>query len=538
MSQYTHTISWKSVVCSVLFLGFSFICLPLTAQNAEFLEDFASSYPVTQGQLRTLLESAGINASVVDGDAPLRAGQLAYVIMQLSDANGNLGYRLFPGPRYAIRTLRDDGLLPQSPRRLSTGMAVDGTTTLQLLRSTLSSAVASRTALQTDPAPPIEIAPGYLLGPPGGPWLEWDMVHKVGVTYHEFEEGTTEFASASALDTQLIFSANARLAGRLEMLTVRADDGSESIDLRVTQARIDLFQEEATDTWNGSLSVGRIDDRPVVHDGVAAALSTGTVLASVSAGYTGLVAADLNNLPMKQNEDLTDRPFGEGTFSPEWIITTGHLLFPEVWGRQNPSLAVVSLLDPDGSDPITQVRFRLSGPIGIPLFYNIQTDLQLGAQSGWASQGSLRWYPGTSRTTQFELGALVAGSDAESDQGYAALDVDLPWTAYQGSFSNIAAGLLRYTARLGEPWLVSATSIFLGRLDSDGTGDPVLTEHASDTGLFGWEGVMNFGFQPISDLFFELNSNIFIPWTEEQSGPYPKSADPLWSVGGQLTVRL
>ncbi|TVR93194.1 MAG: hypothetical protein EA428_02615, partial [Spirochaetaceae bacterium] len=325
MLQYTHTINWKSIGCAFLFLGFAFINSPLAAQNAEFLEEFAESSAVTRGQLQDLLESAGINASVDAAvDEPLRAGELAYVIMQLSGANGNLGYRLFPGPRYAIQSLREDGVFPHSPRLLSNGMPVDGTTTLQLLRSALSSAVVNGTATQ------IDIKPRYLQSSPASPWVEWDVEQALGVSYHESDDTTTEFSSSSVLDAQLIFSVNARFSGRLEMLGAQVDDGSESLDLRVARARIDLFQEETTEAWNGSLSIGRIDDRPVVHDGVAAGLSTGTVISSVSAGYTGLVPATLNNLPVKPNESLSDRPWGEGSFSPEWIVTTAHLLFPEV----------------------------------------------------------------------------------------------------------------------------------------------------------------------------------------------------------------
>lgn len=522
-----------SAIGIVIFLIFTVIPWPTAAQEGDFLESFAESPAISRSQLAALLEAAGVPVEGTEEESTVvRADELAHVIMQLESDGGNLGYRLVPGPRYAIRTLRDQRLYPDSPRLLSAGSSVDGTTTLQLIRPALTRAVAQDTERAA-----VQITPRTVSARPQGPWVEWDLEQNGGVAYHDDGSSVTEVTSTSVLDARVVFSPKAQLVTQVEATGLYADDDTESADVTLPRARLDLFREPQGGGWAGSLSVGRIDDTDVTHDGVAAKFSSGSAIASASVGYTGGVAAALNRIPVADSDSPGDRPLGEGQFSPERIVAYGDVVLPEIWGRQNPSAAVISVVDAGESDALTQVRLGVSGPLSIAVFYDLSADVQFGESRGWASRASLRWYPNVARTTQFELSTAVAGSDAGGSQGYTALGGAPPWSAFPGSFTNIAATTLRYTARLGEPWLVSASSTLLGRVDPDGSAASA-APIVNDAAFLGWEGGANLGIQPVPDLFFDLNSNIFVPGTEAWSGAYDTSAEPIWSVGLQLTARL
>ncbi|MFO8042491.1 MAG: hypothetical protein R6U25_04745 [Alkalispirochaeta sp.] len=517
----------------VVFLIFTGIPWSTTAQEGNFLESLAETPAISRGQLVTLLESAGLSAeNEGQGSTVVRADELAHVIMQLESDGGNLGYHLFPGPRYAIRTLRDQQLYPDSPRILSAGSPVDGVTALQLIRPALTRAVAQDTERAA-----VQITPRTVSARPQGPWAEWDLEQNGGVAYRDDGSSVTELTSTSVLDARVVFNPRAQLVTQVEATGLYADDDTEAADVRLPRARLDLFREPQGGGWTGSLSMGRIDDTDVTHDGVAAKFSSGSAIASASVGYTGGVAAALNRIPGADTDSPRERPLGEGQFSPERIVAHGDVVLPEIWGRQNPSTTVISVVDPAETDALTQVRLGLSGPLSVSLFYDLSADIQFGQRHGWASRGSLRWYPDVTRTTQLELSAAVAGSDRNDNQGYTALGDDPPWSAFPGSFTNIAATTLRYTARLGEPWLVSASSTLLGRIDPDGSVASAAST-VNDAALLGWEGGANLGIQPVPDLFFDLNSNIFVPGTEAWSGAYSTSAEPMWSVGLQFTARL
>ena len=509
---------------------------PLAAQDGNFLESFAETSEVSRSQLATLIESADVPVTI-EGSAsqPIRADELAHVIMQLGSYGDTLGYRLFPGPRYAIRRVRDERLYPDSPRLLSAGAPVDGTTTLQLIRPALTEAVV-RPPSESET---VEIATRTVSGRTRGPWFEWDVEQRGGVSYRSGEEtSASEFSADTRLDTQLVFSSRAQLIAQLDAAGTVRDDTSNSADLRIPRARLDLFREPQGRGWASSLSLGRLDETAVVSDGIAARLSSAAVISSLSVGYTGAVAATLNRIPIAETDAPESRPLGEGQFSPQRIAIDGTVLFPEVFGRQNPSVAVLSLIDPAETDALTQVRLGLSGPLSISLFYDLSADIQFGTSSGWASRGSLRWYPDVSRTTQLEVSAAVAGSDRGNEEGYVALDDDRSWSAFPGGFTNLAATTVSYSARLGEPWLVSASSTLLNRIDSEGSVAESVGQPSSTSAVLGWEGGVELGIQPLPDLFFDLNSNIFIPATEAWGGAYADSARPIWTTGIEFTARL
>lgn len=535
MSEYIHSNKRMSAVRIIVFLIFVGIPWSATAQEGDFLESFAESPAISRSQLAALLESAGIPVTVEgDESAFIRSDELAHVIMQLGNDSGNLGYRLFPGPRYAIRRLRDEQLYPDSPRVLAGGSPVDGTTALQLIRPALTNTVATQSVEPGD----VDIATRTVSGRPQGPWIEWDLEQNGGVSYRDGDNPESEVTSTSVLDTRIVFNRSAQLVTRLEASGLYNDDDTQSADVTLPRARLDLFREPQGRGWTGSISLGRIDDTAVIHDGISAKISSAAVISSVSVGYTGGVAAALNRIPAAATDSSRDRPLGEGQYSPERIVAHGDMVLPEIWGRQNPSTTVISVVDPAETDALTQVRLGLSGPLSVSLFYDLSADIQFGQRHGWASRGSLRWYPDVTRTTQLELSAAVAGSDRNDNQGYTALGDDPPWSAFPGSFTNIAATTLHYTARLGEPWLVSGSSTVLSRVDAEGTVDTAVAPIAEDSAFLGWEGGAKFGIQPVPDLFFDLNSNIFIPGTEAWNGAYASSAEPIWKIGLQLTARL
>ena len=66
---------------------------------------------------------AGWLAESIDASSPASFGQIAYLLMQSTEVNGGLMYRLIPGPRYAARefVFRD-----WSPERKAPGEQVSG----------------------------------------------------------------------------------------------------------------------------------------------------------------------------------------------------------------------------------------------------------------------------------------------------------------------------------------------------------------------------------------------------------------------------
>ncbi len=502
---------------------------PLAAQEGDVLESFADTGEVSRSQLAALLESANQPVALENEESDaLRADELAHVIMQLGSYGDNLGYRLFPGPRYAVRRLREERLYPDSSRLLPAGGPMDGTTVLRLIRPALTEAV-QREPVQRDPveSETIEIATRALPGSTQGPWFEWNLEQTGGISYRSGETSATVATAGSLLDTQILFGPRAQFVTRLEASGTVRDDASDSVDLQIPRARLDLFRQPPGRGWTGSLSVGRIDDTAVVSDGIAARFSSATMISSFSVGYTGAVAASLNAIPG-----------GSGQYSPERVVLHGDVLLPEVLGRQNPAAAVLSLVDLAETDALTQVRLGLSGPLGVSLFYDLSADVQFGTSWGWASRGSLRWYPETTQTTQLELSGAVAGSDRGKNQEYVALGEGAPWSAYPGAFTNIAATTVRYTARLGEPWLVSASSTLFNRVDADGSVEESVGPVTNSSALLGWESGLEVGIQLVPDLFFDINSNIFVPGTDAWNGAYADSSKRIWVTGIELTARL
>lgn len=498
------------------------------------MERFTASPAVTHQQLAELLTAAGIRveAPSLQDDANasdprfVSADELAHVIMQLEDHSGSLGYILFPGPRYAIRTLRDTNLYPPARRSAAAGMPLDGETALRLLRAALAESRANEVTLQ----------PRTIATHSSGPYLEWDIEQRAGLTYRDTPAHLTSLTSRSQLDLSLIFSRTALLDSRLQVTQSSDSENNADFDIVIPAARFQYFQKSATDDWEGSISLGRLEGGAFTYDGLAADISTGSVIAAASAGYTGFVPQQLAVLPTAPTEQLGDRLWGDGSFAPPRIVFTGSLLLPEIVGRHNPGVSTAVVVDHDGDQDLTQVRASLSGPMGTAVFYALQGDIQVTGQLAWATLASLRWYPQLFRTTQMGLAAAAAGSADQNNSEYTPLDVDLPVAVYGGPFSNVAALSASFRSRIAEPLRLSASTALLARLDPVGVGDPAAS-HPNNLPL-GAESQLQLSLQPVRDLFFDLKGNIFVPWNDSYGGAYPDESPLQWGVGIQATVRL
>jgi len=105
--------------------------LPAVAQSNQFIDRLleqpqatfgASAYLVlaasglvpaeaTEQQALTALNEKGWKLKARGADEPIRLGEYCYLIMKAFELKGGLMYRLFPGPRYAVRELAYLGLV-------------------------------------------------------------------------------------------------------------------------------------------------------------------------------------------------------------------------------------------------------------------------------------------------------------------------------------------------------------------------------------------------------------------------------------------
>ena len=105
--------------------------LPAVAQSNQFIDRLleqpqatfgASAYLVlaasglvpaeaTEQQALTALNEKGWKLKARGADEPIRLGEYCYLIMKAFELKGGLMYRLFPGPRYAVRELAYRGIV-------------------------------------------------------------------------------------------------------------------------------------------------------------------------------------------------------------------------------------------------------------------------------------------------------------------------------------------------------------------------------------------------------------------------------------------
>jgi hypothetical protein len=80
----------------------------------------------TEQQALEVLNEKGWKLPAAQAEDPIRLGQFCFLIMKAFDEKGGLMYRLFPGPRYAVRELAYRGLIhgKAHSRRLPSGQEV------------------------------------------------------------------------------------------------------------------------------------------------------------------------------------------------------------------------------------------------------------------------------------------------------------------------------------------------------------------------------------------------------------------------------
>jgi hypothetical protein len=125
----------------VLFLLLALFPIPAFAQTAERLDAILDAERVSFAQAAVLiLPAAGLLSpdaaaeeafararewfpNGADMDGPIRMGELSYLVMKSFGLSGGFMYALFPGPRYAYRTLAWRRFLPgkADPGRTLTG---------------------------------------------------------------------------------------------------------------------------------------------------------------------------------------------------------------------------------------------------------------------------------------------------------------------------------------------------------------------------------------------------------------------------------
>lgn len=108
--------------------------------------------------------------------------------------------------------------------------------------------------------------------------------------------------------------------------------------------------------------------------------------------------------------------------------------------------------------------------------------------------------------------------------GYIPLAGDVPWSVYQGTGTNAGSLELEYVQRVSEALRVSVSALGLTRLTSGDTGAPGIDDAETDSLLVGAEFSAGIGVQPLPGVIFELNGNIFQPWTREWGGSFMDSA--------------
>ncbi len=85
-------------------------------------------------QALAVLRDKGWKLRAPEADEPIRLGEFCFLLMKAFDEKGGLMYRLFPGPRYAVRELAYRGLVRG---KAHSGRLPSGQEIVQLLGSYL-----------------------------------------------------------------------------------------------------------------------------------------------------------------------------------------------------------------------------------------------------------------------------------------------------------------------------------------------------------------------------------------------------------------
>lgn len=508
-----------------------------------------------------LLATAGVPLAPAapTEDRPLTADELADTIVQLSESPPTIGRLLFPGPRSAIRIVRDENRYPATPRRLPAGAPISGATMLRLIRAPLIAA--------TGESPAVTLRRRAAPVRPRGPWVEWDLRQAADTTVTGGEgDPTTETTARTVVDLRMFASRTVEVSARARLDAAggeRADAAEPSVEPYLPAASLTIHRDAdgPRDSWNGSIAAGRLVATPLRFDGVRARLATPSLSLEAGAGYTGMIARALAPLPQLPDDPVESRPVGGGDYAPERVVLAAGATGLEVLGRQNPGLQVVSILRPGGGFHLTEIEASMSGPLSPQTFYDLRGAVQIGSYRGessrdyrgWAADGEVRWYPRIAIPARLGLRALVSSGGAAGEgllgldggsgvhRGYIPVAREPLWTLYPGAPANIAA--LEGTATVRPtPWMIARLSAAtLARITAGATGDSVVDDATGipdGNRLLGSELGAALSIEPVGDLIFEGNTRIFVPWTTSRGGASPADRPVTWQVGLAMTVRL
>lgn len=542
MAEYTLFHRKRGRFVRATLIVVALLVLPATqqwlpAQDAEQLESLFAAKAVSRAELAALLAAAGVTVDTRSDDGAAGADvaatdartidELADVMVQLDGPAPSLGYRMLPGPRYAVRMLRRSESFPRDPLALPAGSVPDGRTVLQLLREPLSSAA-------NDPgaSPTVVLRERVAPTRPAGPWFEWDLEQRLNSATTDGEDYSG--SAGTRLDTRLS-------VGRVVDAEARVDfDVSDSEDpqVRLLDGSVSLVISRADALRDMRVAGGRLSSGALRQDGLALEARGPLGESLVAVGYRGLLPAELDGLSALPIE-------ADDSFSAVAQVTALELL-----GRQNPGVAVQSVVDPERSFHLTQIQLDISGPLAPRLFYDAQGAYQTGdggealdrSFGGWTVGGSLRWFP-QSRTPLRLTAELAAASGGEAGEGsigsaggsgvfrgYIPLSDVTPWSLYGGSFTNVGVARTAVDLRPLERVIARLDALYLLQLTDGATGDAATDADPSSGPALGMEIGGEIEFELVPDLILDLNSRIFLP--------ADGSRDSVWRVGLGLLARL
>lgn len=555
MYEYTSAYRARALFFVLTFVFLGGAAPGAGAQDAAFLEEFAGHEGVTRTQMADLLGELGLvvypqgQRTAAFGDESLRADELAAIIAQAADLPANLGYRLFGSRRYALQMVRDADIYPANPRRFPGGAAVSGLEVLALARDPL------LRALSEDPPGDLALPVAPREGRREGPWLEWNFIQTVASEAGEDSFGASSF---SDLEMRFILTPRVEVHGSVRARGTVDDDGKTAGGVLIPYFFLGAYREPDSLLPGGSVEVGRLAGGSRTVDGARLSVLASRVSATASLGYTGFVDQGLTPLPEIRDDDLVSRGslVGTGIRGPRRLVAEGSVVFPEQLRRQSPGITALSVIKPpvfdeaEGADRLDlhQLGVSFSGPVGVRTFYDAHGSIQFGAYTagdlglanreylGWVAAGELRHFPALDGRQRLRLALRLASGGAPDEgsmgldggagrhTGYIPLAGDVPWSVYQGTGTNAGSLELEYVQRVSEALRVSVSALGLTRLTSGDTGAPGIDDAETDSLLVGAEFSAGIGVQPLPGVIFELNGNIFQPWTREWGGSFMDSA--------------
>ena len=533
----------------------------------DLLDGLSNKEQVTRGEIASLLWLAGIRTTngVEHPTEAMRTDEIAYLSWQLDQPRRSIGSLIAPSPRYALRDLRAEGTIPKDEWSLSAGALITGQEAITLLRGALITAYTT--------GEPQAIRFPYTGGArlSNGPWFEWEIGERAETSFRESQSWEGE--SVTSLATRIRFGPNLSIESLLAVPVVFTDSSDAQTDLTLDEARLRFRYRRARGGLQLELAAGREPIGALVADGARLVVTTPLMEVVLHGGFTGWVERSRNaTIPTVPNDtvEARDRPLGRGDFAPQRITSVTRVAFPELLGRQSLSLSLFTLLDPfshatgapKGRLNLGQVTLSLSGPFSRAIFYDIAGDLQVGRREGartrqilaFRATAGARWYLNGEIPHRFEArlglasgardGDTLDGGSSSTYTGFIPLEDTSPWLAIAAPFSNVGYTELRYRIRPVSVLALEARALFLlhGRERGSFSGreatSPLLSARGNAYAPLGGEFGGKIEFSPMRRMIFELNGNIFLPWTRGAGGALARGSDVMWTTGMIATLQL